>query len=82
MVIKVTKDRVEPCRAIVSDYTWTPTDPTYIAATYDTPKYWTWEVDDQGNYEYDSNGNKIPVGNPYAQLDPYADTIDQSLWDT
>jgi hypothetical protein len=82
MVLSVTKERIDVRRAIVSDYTWTPSDPAISAATFDTPRYWTWEVDDHGNYVLDGNGNKIPVGNPYAQLDPNADTIDQNLWDT
>lgn len=82
MVLRVTKDGIQPYRAVVSDYTWTPTDPALSAASFDTPKYWTWEVDDDGNYVLDDNGNKIPVGDPYAQLDPEADIIDQNLWDT
>lgn len=82
MVLKVTKEGVEPRRAIVSDYSWTPSDPALNGASFETPKYWTWEVDDQGGYVLDGNGNKIPVGNPYAQLDPNADSIDQSVWDT
>jgi ribonuclease Z len=73
MVLKVTKSAIEARRAIVSDYTWTPSDPTYMAASYDRPKYWTWEVDD--------DGNQVAAGNPYAQLDPNADTIPQNLWD-
>jgi ribonuclease Z len=81
MVLKVTRDRIDPRRAIVSDYTWTPSDPAVSTGSFDPPKYWTWEVDDQGQYVLDGNGNKIPVGNPYAQLDPDADIIDQGLWD-
>lgn len=82
MVITVTKKDIQRRRAVVSDYTWTPTDPALASATVDTPKYWTWELNDDGSYALDANGNKIPVGNPYAQLDPNADIIDQSLWDT
>jgi hypothetical protein len=74
MVLKVTKSAIEARRAIVSDYTWTPSDPTYMAASYDRPKYWTWEVDD--------DGNQVATGNPYAQLDPNADTIPENLWNT
>jgi ribonuclease Z len=73
MVLNVTKDTIRQRRAVVSDYTWVASDPAYFGATFDPPKYWTWGVDQQGN--------PVKVGDPYAQLDPNADVIDQSLWD-
>ena len=80
MVLKVTSGGVDVARAIVSDYTWTPSDPALASATTDAPKYWTWETNSDGSYVL-VNGNKVPVGDPYAQLYPAADTIPDSLWD-
>ncbi|MBP7936965.1 MAG: MBL fold metallo-hydrolase [Phycisphaerae bacterium] len=80
MVIKVAAGNIDVARAVVSDYTWTPSAPL-ASATYDPPKYWTWETNDDGSYVLDTGGNKIPVGDPYAQLYPGADIIPQSLWD-
>lgn len=68
MVINVSKKAIEQRRAVVSDYVWAPpSDPAVLSAAYETPKYWTYGVD--------GNGNQIKVGDPYAQLDPQADVI-------
>lgn len=67
MVISVTKNRIQRKRAVVSDYTWAPTSRSVLVQSYDTPKYWKYDVNDKGE--------TIKVGDPYAQLDPDADVI-------
>jgi len=68
VVITVSKENIKQRRAVVSDYVWAPPSaPGTATASYDTPKYWTYDIDE--------NGKQIKVGNPYAQLDPNAKLI-------
>jgi ribonuclease Z len=68
VVLTVSKKSISQRRAVVSDFVWAPpSDPSLFGASYDTPKYWT--------YSTDQNGNQTMVGNPYAQLDPNAKVI-------
>ncbi len=68
MVLNVTTAGVRQRRAVVSDFTWAALSPTVVYADpseFATPKY------------HDKNG----VGDPTAQLDPYADIIPPSVYD-
>ena len=67
MVIRVTKDKIQQMRAVVSDYGFSPPVPTY--SNENTPKYWTWAVDEDGNRILDSNGDPIRVGDSFGQID-------------
>ena len=67
MQIRVTKTAITQLRAAVSDYGFSP--PIETIANQNTPKYWTWAVVENGEYLTDSNGDRIPVGDPYAQID-------------
>jgi ribonuclease Z len=72
MVINVTERAIRQRRAVVSDYVWgAPEDPTSYTATYAAPKYWAYEVNDDGSINYD-----VKVGDPYAQIDD-SDAIPQ-----
>lgn len=66
MVIRVTKRDITQLRGVVENYGWiaTPHTPDDL----NTPKYWMWKTDEDGNLILDENGNPIPVGNPKAQI--------------
>lgn len=58
MVLRVTDQNIQQLRADVSDFGWPVAGsmpPQY------PPRYWKWGAD--------ANGNPIPVGDPYAQID-------------
>ncbi len=67
MVIRVTKDKIEQLRGVVSDYGFSPATPTYTDEI--TPRYWTWELDADGNRVLDKDGNPIRIGDSYGQID-------------
>ncbi|MEI7633226.1 MAG: MBL fold metallo-hydrolase [bacterium] len=60
-------NKILQLRAVVSDFGWSPK--TEQPPNQNTPKYWTWKVDDNGNLILDEHGNPIPVGDPFAQID-------------
>lgn len=60
MVISVTGDQIKEMRGHVSDFGFSPTT-NLPSGTPNTPKYWIWGTD--------SDGNPAKVGNPYAQID-------------
>lgn len=60
MVITVNKGEIIEQRGVVSDFAWAP-NPNYASNTFNTPKYWSWGED--------SEGNPAKVGDPYAQID-------------
>jgi ribonuclease Z len=66
MVLNVTKKGIRQRRAVVSDYTWAPISSKLYGETFATPKY------------NDGNGS----GDPYAQLDPNADVIPETVYDS
>jgi len=68
MVIRVTKDAIIQQKGRVPDFGFSP---TYQAPEGDlnTPKYWTWKVDENGNLVLDENEDPIPVGDPRAQIE-------------
>lgn len=66
MVIRVTKEKIEQLRAVVSDFGFSPATPTY--ADENTPKYWTWQLDDDGNMVFDDEGNPIRIGDSFGQI--------------
>lgn len=68
MVIRVKPTGIEQLQGVVSDFGWSAVP--QIEGELDTPKYWTYEVDENGNIVYDEDGNPIKVGDPRAQLDP------------
>jgi ribonuclease Z len=59
MVLKVTQAAITQFQANVPAFGFSPLIST--PANLKAPKYWTWGVD--------SNGNKVKVGDPYAQID-------------
>jgi ribonuclease Z len=72
MVLKVFqngggKPRIEQYQADVSSFTFAaignPPD------DLNPPKYWRYAVDNDGNIQYDENGNPIKIGDPFAQID-------------
>jgi len=51
-------------QVVVSNFTFAAIGKQYNSNDLNTPKYWTWCVD--------ANGNRIQVGDPYAQIDTSA----------
>lgn len=72
MVLKIFQDggakpRIEQYQAEVPDFVFaalgnSPDD-------LNPPKYWRYAVDENGNQQYDENGNPIKIGDPFAQID-------------
>lgn len=77
-VLRVTQSAITQMQAVVPNFGSSPLFPT--PSDLKTPKYWTWALNDDGSYALDENGHRIPIGDPYAQIDvttqidPGADT--------
>lgn len=67
MTLSVTPKEISQRRLRVNDFGWSPLFGS--AGATKPPKYWTWEVDEQGNPVLDEDGNPQKVGDPVAQLD-------------
>jgi ribonuclease Z len=72
MVLKVfqkgyKKPKIEQYQAVVSDFTFQAIGKQYN--DLNPPKYWKYAVDEDGNQQYDENGDPVIVGDPYAQID-------------
>lgn len=73
MVLRVFKEevgtqaRIEQYQADVSDFTFAALGKSY--GDLNPPKYWKYAVDEEGNQQYDENGDPVIVGDPYAQID-------------
>lgn len=70
MTISVSPKEISQRKLRVNDFGWSPF-PRAVGPTK-TPKYWTWEVDENGNLVLDENGNPRKVGDPFAQIDQTA----------
>ncbi len=66
MVIRVYKKNIQQLRANVSDFGWSPR--FQVPPDANSPKYWQYQVDANGNIQYDSKGNPIKIGDPLAQI--------------
>lgn len=73
MVIRVKPTSIKQLRGVVSDFGWSAVP--QVEGELDTPKYWTYKVDENGNIVYDEDGNPIKVGDPRAQLDPSTEIL-------
>ena len=67
MVLRVTADEITQHQGVVSDFAFQA--PTSLPDNLNPPKYWTFQVDEDGNLVYDEYGNPIKIGDPYAQID-------------
>jgi len=67
MVLRVTKEEIKMYRAKVSDFGFAAPTPTYNDEI--PPRYWTWELDANGNRVYDDAGNPVRTSDPFAQID-------------
>jgi ribonuclease Z len=61
---------IEQYRAEISDYTFAAIGPKDLQhEDLSPPKYCRYAVDEDGNIQYDQNGEPIIIGDPYAQID-------------
>ncbi len=67
MQLRVTRQGITQLQAVVPDFGFSPLVST--PPDLNPPKYWMWELNEYGNYALDDNGYRIPVGDPYAQID-------------
>ena len=73
MVLRVLQNKqgkptIDKYRAIVSDFEFQAlSNKTFN--DLNTPKYWRYAIDENGNLQYDENGNPIKIGDPFAQID-------------
>jgi ribonuclease Z len=75
MVLRIFQDgtdkaRIEQYQAEISDFTFSAIGPKELQHDdLNPPKYWQYAVDEDGNIQYDQNGDPIIIGDPFAQID-------------
>ncbi len=67
MVISVTSAEIKQMKAVVNNYGWAPGFPR--PSDMNTPRYWMYELDEEGKIKLGPEGNPIKTADPYAQID-------------